>query len=217
MVQQGDPAPCSQSEGHEANMDQSESVRGSFGKNIQIRSAYILWKVGRMDMNFSNWSVLIWRNIIIQRNHLPTHCLLYESSADKKYSSIQRGIKMELIYYCLFLIFFGLLETRFDPDGAFPGLASSWSGEEEVDQLGDLTVYRSVCLSGYPQYPLCFYHFPMQIWPQPEWQVGSLGPRYLRPKLRANQGILQQNVDRSSLLILCVCAVTWQSWVLCPN
>ena len=51
---------------------------------------------------------------------------------------------MELIYYCLFLIFFGLLETRFDPDGAWPGLASSWSGEEEVDQLGDLTVYRSV-------------------------------------------------------------------------
>ena len=50
---------------------------------------------------------------------------------------------MELIYYCLFLIFFGLLESRFDPDGAFPRLASSWAGEEEVDQLGDLTVYRS--------------------------------------------------------------------------
>ena len=51
---------------------------------------------------------------------------------------------MEFCYFCLFTIIFGLIETRFDPDGSWPGLASSWSGEEEVDQLGDLTVYRSV-------------------------------------------------------------------------
>ena len=51
---------------------------------------------------------------------------------------------MEFYFFCLFIIIFGLIETRFDPDGAWPGLASSWSGEEEVDHLGDLTVYRSV-------------------------------------------------------------------------
>jgi len=49
---------------------------------------------------------------------------------------------MEFCFFCLFIIIFGLIETRFDPDGAWPGLASSWSGEEEVDHLGDLTVYR---------------------------------------------------------------------------
>ena len=75
---------------------------------------------------------------------------------------------MDILYQCLFLIFFGLIETRFDPAGAFPELANSWSGEEEVDQLGDLTVYRSVSEWISSEYPLCFYHFPMQIWPRPE-------------------------------------------------
>ena len=53
MVQRAEPETLSQSQVHDASIDQSESVGGSFGKNIQIRSAYILCKVGRMDMNFS--------------------------------------------------------------------------------------------------------------------------------------------------------------------
>ena len=31
-----------------------------------------------------------------------------------------------------------------EPENAFPALESSWKGDEEVDVLGDLTIYRYV-------------------------------------------------------------------------
>jgi len=39
-------------------------------------------------------------------------------------------------------IFCCLNGEGFDPENAFPALESSWSGQEEIDVLGDLTIYR---------------------------------------------------------------------------
>ena len=48
-----------------------------------------------------------------------------------------------------------LTESYQEPSKAFPALSEQWSGQEEIDTLGDLTVFRLII--GFPMYLMsCF-------------------------------------------------------------